>query len=77
MLRHWSQFVPNLSTDIRGLEALQHYQHLDHRLLPACLCCLLHHLGVRPDSRRGLLPVGTELSARGLAADYRVRLTSV
>ena len=26
MLRHWSQFVPNLSTDIRGHEALHHHQ---------------------------------------------------
>ena len=26
MLRHWSQFVPNMSTDIRGHEALQHHQ---------------------------------------------------
>ena len=24
MLRHWSQFVPNMSTDIRGHEALHH-----------------------------------------------------
>ena len=26
MLRHWSQFVPNMSTDIRGHEALHHHQ---------------------------------------------------
>ena len=26
MLRHWSQFVPNMSTDIRGHEALLHHQ---------------------------------------------------
>ena len=26
MLRHWSQFVPNVSTDIRGLEALHQNQ---------------------------------------------------
>ena len=25
MLRHWSQFVPNVSTDIRGHEALLHH----------------------------------------------------
>ena len=25
MLRHWSQFVPNMSTDIRGKEALHHH----------------------------------------------------
>ena len=25
MLRHWSQFVPNMSTDIRGHEALHHH----------------------------------------------------
>ena len=30
MLRHWSQFVPNMSTDIRGHEAL-HHPHLDIR----------------------------------------------
>ena len=26
VLRHWSQFVPNMSTDIRGQEALHHHQ---------------------------------------------------
>ena len=26
MLRHWSQFVPNMSFDIRGHEALHHHQ---------------------------------------------------
>ena len=26
--KHWSQFVPNMSTDIRGHEALQHHQHI-------------------------------------------------
>ena len=26
MLRHWSQFVPNMSTDIRGHEALHHHR---------------------------------------------------
>ena len=28
MLRHWSQFVPNTSTDIRGHEALHHQREL-------------------------------------------------
>ena len=28
MLRHWSQFVTNMSTDIRGHEALHHHQQL-------------------------------------------------
>ena len=27
MLRHWSQFAPNMSTDIRGYEALSHHCH--------------------------------------------------
>ena len=27
MLRHWSQFVPNMSTDIRGHEAPHHHHH--------------------------------------------------
>ena len=27
MLRHWSQFVPNMSTDIRGHETLLHHYH--------------------------------------------------
>ena len=27
MLRHWSQFVPNRSADIRGHEALRHHHH--------------------------------------------------
>ena len=72
-LNHWSHFVPNISTDIRGREALHHHHHHqdhDHRLLTPRLRCLLHHFGVRPTSRRGLPPVGTELSARGLAAHY-------
>ena len=28
MLRHWSQFVPNMPTDIRGHEALHHHHHV-------------------------------------------------
>ena len=27
VLRHWSQFVPNMSTDIWGHEALHHHHH--------------------------------------------------
>ena len=27
MLRHWSQLVPNMSTDIRGHKALRHHHH--------------------------------------------------
>ena len=27
MLRHWSQFVPDISTDIRGHEALHYHHH--------------------------------------------------
>ena len=27
MLRHWSQFVTNMSTNIRGYEALHHHHH--------------------------------------------------
>ena len=38
MLRHWSQFVPNMSADIRGHEAL--YQEM--------LCCLA---GIRLKSK--------------------------
>ena len=30
LLRHWSQFVPNMSTDIRGHEALHHHHHHHH-----------------------------------------------
>ena len=37
MLRHWSQFVPDMSTDIRGHEALHHhrqpYVHRNRRLI--------------------------------------------
>ena len=29
VLRHWSQFVPNMSTDIRGHEALLHHSSAD------------------------------------------------
>ena len=27
MLRHWSQFVPEMTTDIRGHQALHHHHH--------------------------------------------------
>ena len=33
MLRHWSQFVPNMSTDIQGHEALHHHHHYHHHIL--------------------------------------------
>ena len=35
MLRHWSQFVPNMSTDVRGHEALHH--HLERTELVSCV----------------------------------------
>ena len=28
MLRHWSQFVPEMSTDIRGHQALHHHHQV-------------------------------------------------
>ena len=31
MLRHWSQFVPYMSTDVRGHESLHHHHHLYSR----------------------------------------------
>ena len=31
MLRHWPQFVPNMSTDIRRHEALHHHQLNIHK----------------------------------------------
>ena len=30
MLRHWSQFVCNMSTDIRGRETLHHHKNPDN-----------------------------------------------
>ena len=30
MLRHWSQIVPNMSTDIRGHEAHHHHHYHHH-----------------------------------------------
>ena len=33
MLRHWSQLVPNMSTDVRGHEARLHHHHLHHLVL--------------------------------------------
>ena len=37
MLRHWSQFVPNMSTNIRGHEALPHH----HQGLICYICVFL------------------------------------
>ena len=34
VLRHWSQFVPNMSTDIRGHEALLHQHHREQVFAP-------------------------------------------
>ena len=39
MLRHWSQFVPNMSTDIRGHEALHdHHEEASWALLVGMEC---------------------------------------
>ena len=35
MLRHWSQFAPNISTDIRGHEALHHHLELSRTVYQA------------------------------------------
>ena len=35
MLTHWSQFVPNMSTNIRGHEALRHHHHALASNLPS------------------------------------------
>ena len=53
MLLHWSQFVPNMSTDIRGHEALHHHHRTlkssgrtlgvlgaARDLCPEVVCCL-------------------------------------
>ena len=37
MLRHWSQFVPNMSTDIRGHEALHHHHQTKGSELRSCV----------------------------------------
>ena len=42
MLRHWSQFVPNMSTDIRGHEALHHHHRVTHNVERAS--CGVHKL---------------------------------
>ena len=36
MLRHWSQFVPNMSTDIREHEALHHHHRARVRAQELC-----------------------------------------
>ena len=41
MLRHWSPFVPNKSTDIRGHEALHHHQQSGIR--QRCSLCWHNH----------------------------------
>ena len=38
MLRHWSQFVPNMSTDIRGHEALHHHHRVQHTQSSGTVC---------------------------------------
>ena len=42
MLRHWSQFVHNTSTDIRGHEALHHHHCVTHNVERAS--CGVHKL---------------------------------
>ena len=41
VLRHWSQFVPNMSTDIRGYEALLHH-HYRSTHSPIRMCTPTH-----------------------------------
>ena len=45
MLQHWSQFVPNMSTDIRGQEALHHHHHHYHAWLFSRMLYQLSYLG--------------------------------
>ena len=39
MLGHWSQFVSNLSTDIRGHESLHHHQQQEFAMQYKCQYC--------------------------------------
>ena len=52
MLRHWSQFVPNMSTDFRGHEALLH-----HQLLPLSLSLPLPASHITPSISFRHLPL--------------------
>ena len=45
MLRHWSQFVPDMSTDIRGHEALHHQSGTELR---SCVKVEVDVQGARP-----------------------------
>ena len=47
VLRHWSQFVPNMSTDIRGHEALHHH-HLSSSEFRSCVKVEVDVLGFPP-----------------------------
>ena len=64
MLRHWSQFVPNISTDIRGHEALHHHhltevwlgsQNSQNSQAAAVLHVLSFSVALRPQRPHGLL----------------------
>ena len=43
MLRHWSQFVPNMSTDIPGHEALHHHLLQNTELFGQSICVNLYN----------------------------------
>ena len=68
MLRHWSQFFPNMSTDIRWHEALHHHHLTEVRLgshnsqnwqAAAVLRVLSFIVALRPQRPHGLLETGS------------------
>ena len=56
MLQHWSQFVPNMSTDIRGHEVLLHHHHQ-----PELRSCVNREMGPGSQSQPQLPPLPPSL----------------
>ena len=63
MLRHWSQFVPNMSTDIRGHEALHHRHHL---VILVILGAESTNKGVNERSKDVIQPESSAVCEQGL-----------
>ena len=73
VLRHWSQFVPNMSTDIRAAhEALHHHHHDSNATLPQiitsvefrfCGCCKLLYWWWPYNYRQSLLTAMVSMKA--------------
>ena len=72
LLRHWSQFVPNVSTDIGGHEAQHHYHHGQY-----WLCLRLVNVAEAASIIRNIVKAIDHLHSMNIAhRDLKVRTVS-